>query len=198
MMNVNQPHPPPVSGWYPPPAGRRRVWPAASVAATAALLLGGVIGGIIGSSNKDSVPAAAAPMVTVEAPAPQFNPTIPVTPDPVCAEWGPMADSYNAKLKEWSMKSGDPNMTSSSWTAEQRALNAGAVLVVRDQIADLRRLADQAQDPFLAGLLRAQATYGEAFILRLPNYQPSDRPLWMAAYDFSGAVRAVCKTVQPR
>ena len=190
---------PPPAPIIPKPAARRRgPWAAIGGAAAAALLLGGVIGGLIGSSNKDSGPAAAAPMVTVEAPAPQFNPTLPVTPDPVCAEWGPMADSYNAKLKEWSMKSGDPNMTSSSWTAEQRALNAGAVLVVRDQIADLRRLADQAQDPFLAGLLRAQATYGEAFILRLPNYQPSDRPLWMAAYDFSGAVRAVCKTVQPR
>jgi hypothetical protein len=189
--------PPPI---IPKPAARRR-GPSAAIGGTAAaaLLLGGVIGSIIGAGRTDSSPAtAAAPTVTVEAPAPQFNPTIPVTPDPVCAEWGPMADSYNAKLKEWSMKSGDPNMTSSSWTAEQRALNAGAVLVVRDQIADLRRLADQAQDPFLAGLLRAQATYGEAFILRLPNYQPSDRPLWMAAYDFSGAVRAVCKTVQPR
>ena len=184
----------------PKPAARRR-GPSAAIGGTAAaaLILGGIIGGLIGAGRTDSSPAtAAAPIVTVEAPAPQFNPTIPVTPDPVCAEWGPIADSYNAKLKEWSMKSGDPNLTSSSWTAEQRALNAGAVLVVRDQIADLRRLADQAQDPFLAGLLRAQATYGEAFILRLPNYQPSDRPLWMAAYDFSGAVRAVCKTVQPR
>jgi hypothetical protein len=181
----------------PKPAASRRLWAAIGGTATAALLLGGVIGSIIGSSNKDSVPAAA-PTVTVEAPAPQFNPQIPAAPDPVCAEWGPIADSYNAKLKEWSMKSGDPNLTSSSWNAEQRALNAGAVLVVTDQIADLRRLADKAQDPFLAGLLRAQATYGEAFILRLPNYQPSDRPLWMAAYDFSGAVRAVCKTVQPR
>ena len=174
------------------------MWPAVGLASAVALIAGGIIGGMIGSSNTGNNPAAAPPTVTVEAPAPQFNPTIPVTPDPVCAEWGPIADSYNAKLKEWSMKSGDPNLTSSSWTAEQRALNAGAVSVVRDQIADLRRLADQAQDPFLAGLLRAQATYGEAFILRLPNYQPSDRPLWMAAYDFSGAVRAVCKTVQPR
>lgn len=83
------------------------------------------------------------------------------------------------------------------------ALNSGVsqmgiIPVLESQVADLRRLADEAQDPFLAGLLRAQATYEDAFATRLPIYQPSDRALWMAAYDFSGAVRAACKTVQPR
>ena len=189
--------PPPI---IPKPAARRRgLWAAIGGTAAAALLLGGVIGSIIGAGRTDSSPAtAAAPTVTVEAPAPQFNPTIPVTPDPVCAEWGPMADSYNAKLKEWSMKSGDPNMPSSSWTDEQRSLNLGTIPVFQDQIVDLSRLADQAQDPFLAGLLRAQAMYVDAAVARLPNYQPSDQPLWRAAYDFSGAVRAACITVQPR
>jgi hypothetical protein len=162
----------------PKPAASRRGRAAIGGTAAAALLLGGVIGSIIGSSNKDSAPAAAAPMVTVEAPAPQFNPQIPAAPDPVCAEWGPIADSYNAKLKEWSMKSGDPNLTSSSWNAEQRSLNMGTIPVFQDQIVDLRRLADKAQDPFLAGLLRAQAMYVDAAVLRLPNYQPSDQPLW--------------------
>jgi hypothetical protein len=136
--------------------------------------------------------------VTVEAPAPQFKPTIPVAPDPVCAEWGPMSDSYAAKQKEWTTKGGDPDLPAASWNEEQRALQMGIIPVIEDQISDLRRLADKAQDPFLAGLLRAQAMHEEAFILRLPDYRPSDRPLWMAAYDFSGAVRAACKTVQPR
>jgi len=167
-------------------------------AAAAALVVGGTLGGLIGASSGNARPAASAPTVTVKAPAPQFKPTIPVAPDPVCAEWGPIADSYAAKQKEWSTKSGDPNLPSSSWNDEQRSLNKTFISIVQDQIADLRRLADKAQDPFLAGLLRAQATYEEAYILRLPNYQPSDRPLWQAAYDFSGAVRAACTTVQPR
>jgi len=190
---------PPPAPIIPKPAARRR-GPSAAIGGTAAaaLLLGGVIGGIIGSSNKDSVPAAAAPMVTVEAPAPQFNPTIPVTPDPVCAEWAPIADSYAAKQKDWGSRGGDPTLPASTWTPDQVALNLGILPVLRDQVADLNRLADKAQDPFLAGLLRAQAMYEEAFIPRLPNYQPSDRPLWQAFRDFSGAVRAACITVQPR
>jgi hypothetical protein len=182
----------------PKPATSRRGLAAIGGTAAAALLLGGVIGSIIGSSNKDSVPAAAAPMVTVEAPAPQFNPTIPVTPDPVCAEWAPIADSYAAKQKDWGSRGGDPTLPASTWTPDQVALNLGILPVLRDQVADLNRLADKAQDPFLAGLLRAQAMYEEAFIPRLPNYQPSDRPLWQAFRDFSGAVRAACITVQPR
>lgn len=178
------------------PAGRRRLWTAVGGAATAALIVGGIIGGLIGASGNDRSPAASAPTVTVEAPAPEFKPTIPVAPDPVCAEWGPIADSYAAKLKEWSAKSVD--QPASTWNAEQRELNKAFISTVRDQVSDLNRLADKAQDPFLAGLLRAQAMYAEAYILRLPNYEPSDRPLWQAAYDFSGAVRAACTTVQPR
>lgn len=180
------------------PAGRRRLWTAVGGAATAALVVGGIIGGLIGASGNDRKPATSAPTVTAEAPAPEFKPTIPVSPDPVCAEWAPIADAYAAKLKEWSARSGDPTLPSSSWNDEQRALNRGTIPVFQDQISDLRRLADKAQDPFLAGLLRAQAMYVEAAVLRLPNYQPSDQPLWQAAYDFSGAVRAACKTVQPR
>ena len=184
----------------PKPAARRR-GPSAAIGGTAAaaLLLGGIIGGLIGAGRTDSSTAtAAAPTVTVEAPAPQFNPTIPVTPDPVCAEWAPIADSYAAKQKDWGSRGGDPTLPASTWTPDQVALNLGILPVLRDQVADLNRLADKAQDPFLAGLLRAQAMYEEAFIPRLPNYQPSDRPLWQAVYDFSGAVRAACITVQPR
>jgi hypothetical protein len=95
-------------------------------------------------------------------------------------------------LKEWSEKS--VNQPASTWNAEQWDLNRAFIATVREQISELNRLAEKARDPFLAALMRAQAMYAEAFILRLPNYQSSDRPLWQAAYDFSGAVRAACVT----
>jgi hypothetical protein len=174
---------------------RRGLWTVVGAAATAALLIGGAIGALIGSSGGNS-PAASAPTAAIEAPPAGFTPTIPVAPDPVCAEWGPIADFYSAELKEWSEKS--VNQPASTWNAEQWDLNRAFIATVREQISDLNRLAEKAQDPFLAALMRAQAMYAEAFILRLPNYQPSDRPLWQAAYDFSGAVRAACITVQPR
>lgn len=181
-------------------APRRLRWNAAAVGSVAALSLvvGGVIGGIIGSRNTNNDTDAAAPTVTVEAAAPQVNPTIPPTPDPVCAEWAPIADAYAAKLKDWGSRSGDPTLPASTWTPEQRALNLASIPIMRDQVEDLKRLATRAKDPFLASLLRAQAMYEDAFIPRLPNYEPSDRPLWQAAYDFSGAVRAACTTVKPQ
>ena len=164
--------------------------------AAVALALGGTAGALIGSSTDSSGTAASTPTVTVEAPAPQFTPTIPAAPDPVCAEWGPIADFYSAELQEWSEKS--VSQPASTWNAEQWDLNRAFIATVREQISDMNRLAEKARDPFLAALMRAQAMYAEAFILRLPNYQPSDRPLWQASVDMSGAVRAACITVQPR
>jgi hypothetical protein len=166
------------------------------LASAVALIAGGVIGGIIGSSNKDSAPAAAATTVTVEAAAPQVNPTIPATPDPVCAEWAPISNSYAAKQAEWGKT--DAKISATDWGPEQRALNINIIGVLRDQAADMKRLASKATDPFLARLLREQALYEEEFANRLPNYQPSDQVLWQAAIDYASAVRATCLTVQPR
>ena len=164
--------------------------------AAVALALGGTVGALIGSSTDSSGIAASTPTVTVEAPAPQFTPTIPVAPDPVCAEWAPIADANAANQQEWATKS--INQPASTWNAEQWDLNRAFIKVARENIPDMIRLAEKARDPFLAALMRAQAMYAEAFILRLPNYQPSDRPLWQASVDMSGAVRAACITVQPR
>jgi hypothetical protein len=177
-----------------PKAGRRGLAAIGGTAA-AALLLGGVIGSIIGSSNKDSVPAAAAPTVTVAAAAP-LDRAIPNTPDPVCAEWAPLANLYSAKLAEWAKT--DSNIPATAWTPEQLAVNLAAIPVLRSNAADMNRLAAKASDPFLASLMHAQATYSEAFISRIPTYQPSDLQLWQASVDMSGAVQAACVTIQPR
>ncbi len=77
-------------------------------------------------------------------------------------------------------------------------MNLAAIPVLRSNAADMNRLAAKASDPFLASLMHAQATYSEAFISRIPTYQPSDLQLWQASVDMSGAVQAACVTVQPR
>ncbi len=182
----------------PKPAARRR-GPSAAMGGTAAaaLLLGVIIGSIMGSSNNsDSTTNSAAPTITVEAAAPQVNPTIPAVPDPVCAEWGPISNSYGAKLAEWSKS--DSTIAATSWSLEQKALNLGIVPVLQAQADDLNRLADRAQDPFLARLMREQALYEKEFASRIPNYEPSDQALWRAVADYAGAVRATCLTVAPR
>lgn len=193
---------PPPTGWptpTPQPGDSRRLRVAVGSTAAIALVIGGVAGAVIvakvNGSNNSSAPATA---VTAPPSPAEVKPTIPATPDPVCAEWAPIADAYAAKLKDWGSRSGDPTLPATTWTPEQRALNMASIPIMRDQVDDLNRLAAKAKDPFLASLLRAQAMYEEAFIPRLPNYEPSDRPLWQAVYDFSGAVRAACRTVQPR
>jgi hypothetical protein len=195
-FNARPPVAPPGLSFPAAKPSRRGLWTAVGAAATAALIVGGAIGALIGS-NGGSSPAVSAPPGPVEAQPPaQFTPAISAVPDPVCAEWAPIADANAAKQQEWSTKS--VNQPASTWNAEQWDLNRAFIEVVRENVSDMKRLAEKAEDPFLAALMRAQAMYAEAFILRLPNYQPSDRPLWQASVDMSGAVRAACKTVQPR
>jgi hypothetical protein len=97
------------------------MWPAVGLASAIALIAGGIVAGVIGSSSTGNNRAAAVPTVIVEAQPPQFNPTIPVSPDPVCAEWAPIADANAAKQREWSDKSVD--QPAATWNAEQRDLN---------------------------------------------------------------------------
>ena len=75
------------AGWHateatPPGQCRTRVaWRRLS------LVVGGVARRDHRIEQQNNNTSAAAPTVTVEAAAPQVNPTIPATPDPVCAEW---------------------------------------------------------------------------------------------------------------
>lgn len=177
---------------------RRKLWTVAGAAAAVALIVGGVIGGLIsyGNGGGDTT-AAPAVTVTAEAPPPaQISATIPATPDPVCAEWGPLHDSYRAKLTDWVKV--DPRVPAAQWSAEQRAINMAVIPTLEAEAADMRRLAGQAEDPFLAGLLRAQAEYEELTAQAIPNYEPSDAKFWGATVNFSNAVNARCTAVAPR
>lgn len=176
---------------------RRKLWTVAGAAAAVALIVGGVIGGLIGYGNGGGdTTAAPAVTVTAEAPPAQISATIPATPDPVCAEWNPIATDYASKQAEWAKT--DPNVPAAQWSPQERALNMGIIPVLRDQAADMRRLAEKAEDPLLRALLESQAVYEEAYANRLPNYQPNDQRLWQAAINFSSAVNSLCTAVMPR
>jgi hypothetical protein len=197
---VNQPSaapPPPEIQTPAPTVSRRTLRTAVGATAAAALVLGGLVGGLLVARGSNGAASTAAP-ATVAAPAPELNPKPPAAPDPICAEWAPIADAAHAAGAEWGSKGGDPLLPATSWTPEQRNLNAGMVSVLKRQADDLRRLAGAAEDPFLAALLRAQANYQDQFASRLLNYVPSDQALWRAASDYAAAVRSTCKTVAPR
>ncbi len=189
---INQPQ---AAALPPPPqhtVTRRTLWTAVTSAAAAALLIGGVAGGLV--DNKSADTAGAAPTVQAAAPTTQSDPS---SPDPVCAEWGPLANASTAKQLKWGET--DPTIPGSAWTPEQKALSLQVAAVMHDQAADLRRLADKATDPFWASLMREQALYEDAFASRLgPNYQSSDHVLWQAAVSYSSAVRATCLTARPK
>lgn len=171
---------------------------ALAAGAIAALLIAGLIGGAIGATTNrhdQATPPAAAPQtITVTEP---LNPTIPTTPDPVCAEWAPITTSYHEKRAAW--RSVDSNIPASKWSDEQRALNMGVIPVMKAEAADMRRLADKAADPVLRAMLQLEAAYQDAFADRLPNYTPpDDERLWVAATDFSNAVNSMCYAIGPR
>ena len=121
------------------PATRRRgLWLAAAGTAAVALLVGGVIGGLIGYGNghrdNGAQTTAAPPPATVTAPAPvQVNPAIPTTADPVCAQWAPLLDSYNAKDEAWTKT--DPNIPADQWSPDRRAANMAIVPVMKAEAA---------------------------------------------------------------
>jgi hypothetical protein len=90
---------------------RARMWVGIGGLAAVTLLIGGVVGGLVGYGNRDHERSqSAAPTATASAPpAIDLTPTIPVTPDPVCAEWAPISQDYINKEADWAAKS-DPNV----------------------------------------------------------------------------------------
>jgi hypothetical protein len=181
-----------------PTPGSPSPWRSRSMAvcAVVALAVGGIIGGLIGSGRDagTSAPLPAAP-ATVTAAEPQFN--IPTSPDPVCAEWAPISNLMAARQTDFSAT--DPRIPGSKWSPDRMEVVNAFIPALRANVADMRRLAGKANDPFLAGLMRAQATYAEEYLGRLgPQYEPSDQTLWQATIDFSAAVRSACTAVLPR
>lgn len=180
-----------------PRRSSRGKWIALAAGATAALLTAGLIGGAIGATTNshDQTPPAAAPQtVTVTEP---LHPTIPTTPDAVCAEWAPINDNYRQKRTEW-VKT-DPKVPAAEWSPEDRRLNMAVIPVLQQEAVELRRLADKTSDPVLRAMLQLEAEYQLAFADRLPNYTPpEDQRLWVAVTDFSDAVNSLCSAVVPR
>jgi hypothetical protein len=177
---------------------RKSLRAAVVVAAVVTLAIGGLIGGLIVQNKDDHSNAnTSAPLTTtVTTTAPQIQFAIPTTADPLCAEWGPLEDSYNARLNAWTDT--DPNVPADKWSPEMRNLFLSAMQVMQAEAVDMRRLAGKAQNPYLASLLNAQATYLETYAARIPNYQPFDHRYWDAVISFSGAVKAMCTAVAPR
>ncbi len=159
-------------------------------AAAVALIVGGIAGGLIGAGTHNQTAAPPAAPVTVTAAAPTILATVPTTPDPACGDWARIVDEYNGKQAAWTKT--DPSLSADQWSPEQRSLTLSMIPVMHAEAADMRRLAGQARDPYLAGLMSGQAAYEEEYAGRLANYQPSDHKFWDAVISFSGAVKAEC------
>lgn len=177
-------------------AGRAKAKRAIGAAAAIGLIGGGLAGGLIGYTTADprsetGTPAPATVTETAPAPPPvAAEPVLPLRKDPVCEEWNKLADSYAGKQKDWARM--DPQISSVQWPAEQRALALAVIPVLKAQAADARRLADAAQDEFLAGLLRAQSAYELEYANRLPTYRVSDDGYWRAVKALDEVIRQSC------
>lgn len=182
---------------------RIRGWVATAAAAAVALIVGGVVGVYAGSGGDAngavSPPTAVAKAVPAQAVAPSVTkvpavPTVPAKTDPVCGEWGRVAASFGARQQAWAKT--DPRVPASRWSPRQRAVTMAVIPVLKEEAAAMRRLADKAADPFLAGLMKGQAVYEDEYAKRLPKFQPRDHDYWKAASALSGTVKTVCSAVK--
>ncbi|CDO26678.1 hypothetical protein MMAG44476_09957 [Mycolicibacterium mageritense DSM 44476 = CIP 104973] len=178
---------------------RRKVWLSVGASVVAALVVAGITSTVFTGDDQKAETAAPAPRpepvpADVIAPAVMNIATIPTRPDPVCAQWERASASYGAKLQAW-VKT-DPRIPASRWSPKQRAVTLAVIPVMRDEATGLRKLADKAEYPLLAELLRGQAKYEDAYADRLPNFKPGDQALWKAASSLSGTVKAICSAAK--
>lgn len=173
----------------------------------AALLVGGVMA--VTLSNREDAATAAGPTprsstaksvpVEVVTPAAMDDPKgkaaqafTATKPDPVCARWQRVSAGFDGKQQAWAKT--DHRVAAAHWSPKQRSVTMAMIPVMRQEAAELRRLADESKDPLLTGLLRAQSRYVDNYAAKLPKFQSADHANWTAATAMDGAVKAVCST----
>lgn len=184
---------------------RTRVWKTIGAATAAVLLVGGVVAVTVPGNEDEQAAATSVPPATKPVPAQVVAPVVldepgkrstqafaAPSPDPVCAQWQGVSGGYDSKQQAWVRT--DHRVPASRWSPKQRSVTMSIIPVMRDQAAELRRLADKAADPLLMGLLRAQSRYVDSYATTLPKFEPADHANWTAASAMDGAVRAVCAT----
>lgn len=182
-----------------------RVWKTIGATTAAALLVGGVVAVAMSRPEEEQATAGPAPSSAKPVPAevvastatdePGSKPARAFAapkPDPVCAQWQRASAGYDGKQETW-VKT-DHRVAASRWSPRQRSVTLAVIPVMRQEAAELRRLADKSTDPLLAGLLRAQSRYVDNYATRLPKFEPADHANWTAATAMDGAVKAVCST----
>ncbi|MGV0812769.1 hypothetical protein ABQF34_12485 [Mycolicibacterium boenickei] len=188
-------------------ANRTRAWKTVGVTTAAALIVGGVVAVSTSGRHEDqqdlagpATSSAAKPApAEVVAPAGRNEPDAEsaqafaaAKPDPACAQWQRASAGFDHKQQAWAKT--DHRVPAARWSAKQRSVTMAVIPVMRDEAAELRRLADKAKDPLLIGLLRAQSRYVDNYAAKLPKFQPADHENWTAATAMDGAVKAVCST----
>ncbi len=181
-----------------------RMWKAIGATTAAALLVGGVVAVTV-SGDDERQTAGPPPPTAKPVPAEVVASTVTdgpgskpaqafatAKPDPVCAQWLRASAGYDGKQQAW-VKT-DHRIPASRWSRKQRSVTMSVIPVLNQEAAELRRLADKASDPLLAGLLRAQSRYTDTYAAKLPKFEPPDQADWTAATAMDGAVKAVCST----
>jgi hypothetical protein len=189
------------------PARRPRTRTVVGMATAAALLLGGAIA-VTSSAHGEKTPAAEPATSSAAKPVPAESVSSSVRedrpgakpaqafaaakPDPVCVRWQRVSAGYDGKQQAWAKT--DHRVAAARWSPKQRSVTMAVIPVMRQEAVELRRLADESNDPLLAGLLRAQSRYVDNYAAKLPKFEPADHASWTAATAMDGAVKAVCST----
>ncbi len=86
-------------------------------------------------------------------------------PDPCAVSGNEPVPDTTAKQQAWTKT--DHRVAAARWSPKQRTVTMSVIPVMRQEAAELRRLADESMDPLRGGLLRAQSRYVDNYAAKL-------------------------------
>ncbi|WP_370067082.1 hypothetical protein [Mycobacterium sp. MAA66] len=167
--------------------------------AQAAVSAHGIVSDICDAITSGSA-AARGPLVPpVDTPsqtAPVGDPSNPVglmsTPDPICQDLETAVRNFLADLifKDWIQTNSD--LAASQWPPQQLELSKAVGPIITDIANKVEEIGNRSPNPIVQDFLTLSAQYYRAYVITLPTYMPSDKPLYFVGQYTPGLVRSAC------
>jgi hypothetical protein len=157
--------------------------------------------GSICAAISDGSAAARGPLVPPSPPPSDIAPVGNVAnPQPLltsdnsaCSDWKSALDQFGKQTTAWQQL--DPNIPSTYWNKEQKAVNYAVGPVMNSYAGKLEQLGRQSDNAIWQDLANLSAQYRRAFVTALPTYTPTDNHLANSANFTSLIVLGACSAV---
>lgn len=147
-----------------------------------------------GSANRAlSLASVNAPSQRVTPPGPGESQRFLLEGTSSCGDWNAIDTAFTAGTNEWEKL--DSNVAASQWTAEQRATQQAALLVMKTSASDMESTGRQSGNPVLEDFSVLAALYLRAYVSSNDTYTGSDSWLVYTALRLNNAISSACKAV---